>query len=298
MKVMTGGIEMPRPEPNGGVSNKQVQSTGILRESKQSDFFHLQHDAGNNFRAFSSSTAAETTMTTNAPSGPATIPHRQLPSSASLIPIDLKIAEERQILYDQRIVCGWNKDKIPKWAAAIEDGTRSFFWICLAPDAEKDIPTFKRDGTTYMPVGHVSLDKVDINEPDAVPDTTLADPEKGVLTITSLFVLPVFHRSGLGAFAMDECERLARVPPFGSESIVAVTVNTLSPRYCVGGVEGPDGLGQWEREGADRPVPQNNMLWYEKKGYKRYKEAPRYTSVGKQGETLWWYACFMRKELH
>ena len=148
-----------------------------------------------------------------------------------------------------------------------------------------------------MPVGHVSLDKVDINEPDAVPDTTLADPEKGVLTITSLFVLPVFHRSGLGAFAMDECERLARVPPFGSESIVAVTVNTLSPRYCVGGVEGPDGLGQWEREGADRPVPQNNMLWYEKKGYKRYKEAPRYTSVGKQGETLWWYACFMRKEL-
>ncbi|KAG9691785.1 hypothetical protein KCU95_g4656, partial [Aureobasidium melanogenum] len=238
-------------------------------------------------------------MTTNAPSGPATVSHRQLPS-ATLIPVDLTVEQERQILHDQRIICGWNHDKISKWAAAIVAGTRSFFWICLAPDAERNIPTFTRDDKTYMPVGHVSLDKVDITEPDAVPDTTLADPEKGVLTITSLFVLPVFHRSGLGAFAMDECERLARIPPYGAENITAITVNTLSPRYCEGGVEGPDGLGQWEREAGvqgQRPVPKNNMLWYKKKGYVPYKEAPRYTSLGKQGETLWWYACFMRKEL-
>ncbi|KAG9841637.1 WD40 repeat-like protein, partial [Aureobasidium melanogenum] len=269
-----------KAEKNSGVLNKQVQSTGKL------DFVPFDPKE----------TAA---MTTNAPSGPATVPHRQLPPSATLVPIDLKVEQERQILYDQRIICGWNSDKIPKWAAAIEAGTRSFFWICLAPDAERDIPTFTRDDKTHMPVGHVSLDKVDITEPDAVPDTTLADPEKGVLTITSLFVLPAFHRSGLGAFAMDECERLARIPPFGAENITALTVNTLSPRYCEGGVEGPDGLGQWEKEaGEQRPVPKNNMLWYEKKGYKRYKEeAPRYTSLGKQGETLWWYACFMRKEL-
>ncbi|KAI5195112.1 hypothetical protein E4T39_08361 [Aureobasidium subglaciale] len=236
-------------------------------------------------------------MTTNAPAGPATIPHRQLPSSATLIPMNLKQETERQILYDQRIICGWNHDKIPKWAAAIEAGTRSFFWICLAPDASRDLVTFTRDGKTFMPVGHVSLDKVDINEPDAVPDTTLADPEKGVLTITSLFVLPAFHRSGLGAFAMDECERLARVPPFGSESIVAVTVNTLHPKYCVGGEEGPDGIGQFEREGSGRPLPKNNMIWYEKKGYKKYKEGPRYTSRTKEGELLWWQACFLRKEI-
>jgi hypothetical protein len=114
-------------------------------------------------------------MTTNAPSGPATIPHRQLPSSASLVPIDLKNQDEWQILYDQRIICGWNSDKIPKWAAAIQAGTRSFFWICLAPDASREIPTFTRDAETYMPVGHVSLDKVDITEPDNIPDTTLAE---------------------------------------------------------------------------------------------------------------------------
>jgi len=236
-------------------------------------------------------------MTTNAPSGPATVQHRQLPS-ASLIPIDLKIEQERQILYDQRIICGWNSDKIPKWAAAIQAGSRSFFWICLAPDASRNIPTLTRDGETYQPVGHVSLDKVDITEPDNIPDTTLADTEKGIITITSLFVLPAFHRSGLGAFAMDECERLARIPPFGLENISAITVNTLSPRYCVGGVEGPDGMGQMERDaGEPRPVPQNNMPWYERKGYKKYKEAPRYTSKDKQGDTLWWNAVFMRKEL-
>lgn len=277
-----------RPEQAGLIYRAQVSQVGVL---------HLQHDAGG-FDIIALNPKATAAMTTNAPSGPATVSHRQLPSSATLVPIDLKIEQERQILFDQRIICGWNSDKIPKWAAAIEAGTRSFFWICLAPDASKNIPTFMRDANTYMPVGHVSLDKVDITEPDAVPDTTLADPENGVLTITSLFVLPVFHRSGLGAFAMDECERLARIPPFGAENITAITVNTLSPRYCVGGVEGPDGLGQWEKEaGEQRPVPQNNMLWYERKGYKRYKEAPRYTSLGKQGETLWWYACFMRKEL-
>jgi ribosomal protein S18 acetylase RimI-like enzyme len=221
----------------------------------------------------------------------------QVPLSASLIPIDLKSAHEGQILYDQRIICGWNKDKIPKWAAAIQAGTRSFFWICLAPGASKGIATLVRDGQTYMPVGHVSLDKVDINEPDAVPDTTLADPENGLLTITSLFVLPAFHRSGLGAFAMDECERLARVPPFGAESVVAVTVNTLSSRYCLGGLEGPDGMGQCERDGAQRPLPTNMEPWYEKRGYRKYKEAVRYSSKALDGETLWWYAAFYRKEL-
>jgi GNAT superfamily N-acetyltransferase len=286
-------MAVPRPKRWAatvtGVPNKQVKLT---RPSHVWHFLHFQQDAGPS--DFVTATAA---MTTNAPSGPAIVAHRQLPS-ASLVPIDLKNQQEHQILYDQRIICGWNSDKIPKWAAAIQAGTRSFFWICLAPDASRNIPTFTRDGETHMPVGHVSLDKVDITEPDNIPDTTLADPDKGIVTITSLFVLPAFHRSGLGAFAMDECERLARVPPFGLDNITAITVNTLSPRYCVGGVEGPDGLGQWEREeGEQKSVPPNNMLWYERKGFKRYKEGPRYKSKDKQGDTLWWYAVFMRKEL-
>jgi hypothetical protein len=284
---------MPRPEGTtvtvSGVPNKQVQLTCPERPLASSTF---RQNAGST--EFVTATAA---MTTNAPSGPATIPHRQLPT-ASLVPIDLKNEQERQILYDQRIICGWNSDKIPKWAAAIQAGTRSFFWICLAPDASRDVPFFTRDGETVMPVGHVSLDKVDITEPDNIPDTTLASVENGIVTITSLFVLPSLHRSGLGAFAMDECERLASVPPFGLENITAITVNTLSPRYCVGGVEGPEGLGQWEREaGEQKPVPPNNMLWYQRKGYKEYKEAPRYKSKDKQGNTLWWWAVFMRKEL-
>lgn len=240
-------------------------------------------------------------MTTNAPSGPATLDDGNKPTpTATLVPIDLNDAHHRAILHDQRLLCGWGAQKIPRWAASAAAGTRSFFWICpsaaSATATASPLPTIEHEGQRHTPVGHVSLDKVDINEPDVAPDTSLADPAAHVLTITSLFVLPLFRRLGLAAFAMGECERLAKVPPFGDADAVAITVNTLNWRYCVGGLEGPDGVGRWEKE-ETKTVPRSSAPWYQRRGYVMYKEAVRYYGVNVDGEKTEWVASFLRKEL-
>ena len=220
----------------------------------------------------------------------------QPPEGACLIPINLEDATEGKTLLDQRKLCGWNFDKIPSWKESAARGERTMFWITLpCSDLTIGVAPLQRN-ESVIPVGHVSLDKVDSPEKDILADTTLAKADGSLLTITSLFVLPQFSAQKLGGFAMDTCERLAREEPYGSPECEAVTLTTLSSRYLRDGVEGIDGKGRWAMLGQDMPV-RDNMPWYARRGYVAYKEQIRYSSLKPDGSTIYWYAVFMRKEL-
>lgn len=154
----------------------------------------------------------------------------------------------------------------------------------------------KEEKKMIYPVGHISLDYVD--SPDHIePDLEVATGDGEIMEITTLFVLPQFNRLHLGTFAMDECERLARVPPFGSEKCRAVTVTTLSSRYLENGIEGPEGKGRWGSGGHGEMPKRDNAVWYRKRGYVGWKEVERYWHGGPDGVMVGWFGLCMRKEL-
>jgi len=244
------------------------------------------------------------------PSGPPVVTQRSAtsktsPAGAHLTSIDFENDHERTTLYTQRVACGWHKDSIDFWAKAQARGERNMFWITLPADtthisADKDIAglgILTRDGHRLLLVGHISLDKQDPPSPGRVDeDDTLTASDGSVLTITSLYVLPAYASLGLGAFAMDGCERLAQSARYGSDNCRAVTLTTLAPRYFPGGLEGPDGMGIWERLGLTTPG-RDNMPWYVRRGYVRYQEKLRYAVSMDDGTKYLMYASYMRKEL-
>lgn len=223
-------------------------------------------------------------------------------SGAHLIPMNLEEAPEREILYNQRVICGWALDQIPFWRKVTSEGLRSFFWIALpSPSSAKskddpNLTPITRGAETFWPIGHVAVDKVDLAHHPLVPDESLVAPDGSVLSISSLFILPSFSGTGIGAFAMDECERLARHSPYGSPNCRAVTLTTLSPRYLANGIEGPEGMGLWDVLGQQMPR-RDNSTWYLRRGYVGYKEEVRYFDLTHEGKTVELFALFMRKEL-
>ena len=219
-----------------------------------------------------------------------------IPSRARLLPIDLEDAAECSVLFDQRTVCGWGQHKIPAWRESMHKGERTLFWITLPLEMRKDdAAILKRDAETFIPAGHVSLDRVDSPSPGMDPDPTLVAPDGSVLTVSSLFVLPVFSGCGLGRFALRECERIAQQEPYGSLNCRFLSLWALSDRYSAGGDEGWDGIRRWERLGM--PVPTRaNGPWYESLGYTKYKEEIR-LDFGLPNEQMMWYGVFFRKEL-
>ncbi|KAF2232200.1 hypothetical protein EV356DRAFT_505603 [Viridothelium virens] len=224
------------------------------------------------------------------------------PPGTRLIPMDLEREDERTILHDQRLICGWAINKIPKWRQSIAKGDRTLFWIALPLSHKTDqTPTLHHspvegDAEEILPVGHIALDRIDDPEDGVAPDPTLVSGDGSVLTISALFVLPAFQSFGLGAFAMDGLEAMARTERYGSVKCRAVTVNTLSKRYLEGPEDDPDGRGRWKRLG-ETPPKRDNALWYARRGYVPYKEEVRYWSDLPNGERLGWVGVFMRKEL-
>ncbi|GAB7344354.1 hypothetical protein MBLNU457_2216t1 [Dothideomycetes sp. NU457] len=251
------------------------------------------------------------------PSGPPTTIPREPPPGSNLILVDLENDYERNVLVEQRKVCGWGVDKIPFWRAHQFPGDRAMFWITLPKDIDivslteqPGLVTLTRDDKTVWLVGHVSLDKIDAPSSEgAAPDESLAKADGSLLTISSLFVMPQVQKLRMGAFAMDQCEMLAQQSPYGSPNCIAITVNTMSSRYFAGGPEGPDGIDRWKLLGWPQPK-MDNALWYKRRGYRTYKDQIRYftdvpslaknnfdsSSLSDEGQ-LAWYATYLRKEL-
>ena len=239
---------------------------------------------------------------------------REPPVGTRLVPMNLESGEERSMLKAQRTLCGWNEDKVDFWRTSMAQCNQTLFWITIPADSPIALERTKVDGLGHLrrpvppdldqkvatleqvfAVGHVSLNKVDTpNSPGLAPDTSLASGDGKIMTITTLFVLPSFASSRFGSFAMDQCETWARQLPFGSPQCEAVTINTMSPRYMLGGLDGLEGMGRWEAMGSQ--IPKDNSLWYTRRGYVKFDEAIRYFTPNPHGGQWSWFGIFMRKD--
>lgn len=184
------------------------------------------------------------------------------PSGSSLLVMKLENFAERELLYKQRVICGWKQDAIQKWREAMARKDQYMFWICVPIDSEAakgqstaaatdqhkqamQVISRKDDaGNTQegLAVGHLSLDWADLPD-DGEPELTLASKDGTILSVSALFVMPTHQKYRLGTFAMDTLETYARQVPFGSPNCQTLTINTLHPRYF--NAEGPDGVGMW-----------------------------------------------------
>jgi len=241
------------------------------------------------------------------------------PPGTRLLLVNFDEEHEREALYRQRLICGWGEERIDKWRKAVERKERYFFWIAVPattpmpdtkienqqqnndaiarlsrnPDAIDEDDDSNSRTSDYYGVGHIALDWIDPEYPDS---TLCCTPDGSKLQISSLFVLPSFGQSGIGAFAMDTLEMQARQPPYGSTNCKAVFINTMSSRYFnPGGIEGPDGIGIWGHNGLAPPM-RDNGIWYAKRGYVKFQEGIRYGLKLPSGKEVKFYADYMRKD--
>lgn len=205
--------------------------------------------------------------------------------------MDLHNPDEFDELLRQRIACGWSKDRsdVEAWRDAADEGTMSPFWITTATTTTT---TSADDGSNAGPaVGHIAL--VSAARP---PDLELANPDKSVLMISTLFVMPAHRGGGLARAAVRVVEGLARTEPYGSPACRAVTLHTLSRRYSED--DGEDWRGIFERMGQE-PPPKGPSVedWYARMGYVKWKEEPRYHDKLLDGTEVMLIASFLRKDL-
>lgn len=188
--------------------------------------------------------------------------------------IDLHNQRDVDDLIVQRKICGWNftPEIIAKWRDSVDKGLKTMFWIVL-PNKES------------TKAGHISLaSRAEPHDPD------LAKEDRSVMTISSFFILPQHRSGGLGRKTMDLMEDMATKEPYGSPNCKAIAIDTISYKYH--DTSGP----YWDILKEHMEKQPSNQLWYERRGYIRFKEAPRYREESISGDVVF-DAAFLRKDL-
>ncbi|KAF2762829.1 hypothetical protein EJ05DRAFT_495684 [Pseudovirgaria hyperparasitica] len=204
----------------------------------------------------------------------------------TLLPINLSTPSDYNELQRQRVLCGWNFEdaQLKVWCEEMNQGLKSLFCIMSKPSAlhtdrtgQTTSPEEQTDDSPIVRVGHISIDS------EAGPrDPTLARPDRSVLTISTLFVLPEYRSCGFGGAAWQAAETLATQEPYGSPACCTLTLTTVSKNQ-------PDGHPPLEHGTVEG--------WYECMGYVIYKEEPRWLGKLPDGREYWTVASFMRKQL-
>jgi GNAT superfamily N-acetyltransferase len=188
--------------------------------------------------------------------------------------IDLHKQQDFNDLIVQRKICGWNfsEEVVAKWRDLADKGLKTIFWIVLP---HQDDPK----------VGHISLaSEAEPHDPD------LAQEDKSVMTISSFFILPQYRWGGIGRKVMDLMEDMATKEPYGSPNCKAIAIDTLSHKYY------HHSHPLWEMMKEHLETQPSNQLWYERRGYVRFNEKPRYVEKTIGGDIIF-DATFLRKEL-
>lgn len=205
-------------------------------------------------------------------------PTKPTPVRVTLEPINLHSDAEFAALHVQRIACGWNLklENLLKWRDLADVGLKTLFWI-RTPDDPR--------------AGHISLDsRADDGDPE------LASEDRRVLTVATLFVEGKYQGKGLGRAAMDGVEEMARRAPYGSEDCECIALNTLSRRYAEDDSE--EWGGTWARIGLGTLTKGNTTEdWYIRRGYVKWKEAPKYRLTTLDGEEVTLLASYLKKDL-
>jgi GNAT superfamily N-acetyltransferase len=136
--------------------------------------------------------------------------------------------------------------------------------------------------------------------PKTVPaEQKLAGAGQAVRHIANLFILPEHRHSGLGRAAVQELEAWARVEPYGSPEVKAMTLNAISRRYIED--DGEDWRGLYakvcESLGIEMPAKgTTNEDWYARMGYVKRREDPMYPVV-LDGKKILLIAVSLEKDL-
>ncbi|KAK3984281.1 hypothetical protein QBC44DRAFT_337313 [Cladorrhinum sp. PSN332] len=203
-----------------------------------------------------------------------------------LDPIDLHEPSQFDELLRQRVLCGWNNTAtiIEGWRDEVDAGARAMFWVVPHKLSNLDAP--HRWG------GHIGM----LNQ-TSPPDLELANPDKSVLHIASLFIDPDHRGGGIGRAAIEELEGWAKTEPYGSPSSKFITIHTLNRRYVED--DGEEWRGIWEKFGQQAPEKgTGNEDWYLRMGYVKWKEVPKYAEKFLDGTDVLLLASYLRKSLN
>lgn len=203
-----------------------------------------------------------------------------------LDPIDPSSQNHMSDLAHQRRLCGWKKDAaaLAEYARAIRAGSMQLFWIAALPDVVAD--THPAPDACTIRAGHIGL--ISVHSP---PDERLARPDRSILSLSTLFILPAHRSTGLGRAAFARVEDLAR----RDGRCEWLTVDVHAARYDLDG--GPDWGGLMRRCGIE-PLGEarSTQGWYERMGFEVFCEEARYRHVLEEGPVLL-RGCLMRKRV-
>ncbi|KAI0474109.1 hypothetical protein GGR56DRAFT_650329 [Xylariaceae sp. FL0804] len=234
-----------------------------------------------------------------------------------LIPWDPDSPDHVERMRLQRVACGWNVDQVGKWREQQKRGDIGLHWIVLHP-AHPSTPSrvaahlaafpdqaapllrdtcaavFSRphvpdpassspSPSSFCPVGHISLDGT---TPASLPELG-ADPAAGVYSLATFWVSRPLQGGGLGGFAVDVCEGVARTD-FGAK---AITISTIAQEE-----HRPDNP---RLLALGRTVPRiSNQEWYQRRGYKVFaRKQNAWYDTDPTGKAWGCNAVLMRKDL-
>ncbi|KAI6359660.1 hypothetical protein MCOR25_006988 [Pyricularia grisea] len=243
-----------------------------------------------------------------------------LPPKAYFVPCDFTSAAHTELLYNQRVTCGWGKEGIERWKTLSAQGILVMYWLVLDDRLpEKDDLIKSHCGrypnqanpiqdtaaqiwghqrtpskTSFIPIGHIGLGRL---QPDIEYVVTMKEvqpppgPTDVVTWIGPFYVSWVIQRLGIGNFAMTEIERLAASPPVNG---TIVGLDAIAPDQALA----PALLKTFYTHFGN-PVPViSNHDWYLKQGYKPYhrKTAYPWTDI-ETGEVNMLDTVYMQKRL-
>ncbi|KAJ4018096.1 hypothetical protein NW766_004172 [Fusarium irregulare] len=159
-----------------------------------------------------------------------------------LVPWDPASAQHVKRLYEQRVQCGWDKQRVEGWREKQTTGRKCIFWITLHEDREllqlhldafpserepladtavtlRAKPRTPSQTKKFYPIGHISLD--DTNEK---PGTFVLDlPKEGVYWIKTFYISKALRSKGIGRAAMDLVESMAIDYPLCAKTLALDT---------------------------------------------------------------------------
>ncbi|KAK6613075.1 hypothetical protein H4I95_01419 [Botrytis cinerea] len=215
-----------------------------------------------------------------------------------LIPWDPTSPEHVERLVRQRIACGWDSECVESWRKAQENGKLNNQWIVLADsDPEKDTKILKH--TEMYPQEKEPLvdsaasfgenfhsDWTYLFRPPSENYLNLGYVPKteGFYWISIFYISRALQGTGLGKVAMDTIENIAISEPLCAKTLGLNAINKVDP-------------GREEKYKALNLF--SNQDWYERRGYKVYKNMENFfgPQVDPTGKSWYWNAVFLKKEI-
>lgn len=243
-----------------------------------------------------------------------------LPPKAYLVPCDLASAAHSELLYEQRVICGWGEEGISRWKSLSAEGNLTIYWLVLddrLPDKEELITTHCNrypkqaapiqdtsastwgeeripSNESFVPIGHIGLGRLQSGDErvvlmESVPKPP--SPDDVVTWIGPFYVSWALQKLGIGRLAMTQTERISASPPING---TIVALDAIAPEHALA-----PALVRVFYTDCGNPAPAiTNHDWYLRQNYKPYHRKAAYPWTDSQtGEAHILDTVYMQKRL-